>query len=174
MCAVRIVFVAALFGCLVSNIAMARIVLFRGEGAVHKRVSGLNRNVVVKPVVTVVLDTSNEKVIRFGYKAVFPDGSEEKLALELLETDTNRQARVVTHSGDHLREDGFAGALGTWSEVEAYYNADDGFRADFKREDGSTLRISARQYRSTSTMEAVSDAMLTITVDDYPPPGEKT
>ena len=173
MCVVRSISVAVLFGCIVTSVAMARAALFRGTAAVHKRVSGLNHNNVIKPAVAVVLDTSNDKAMRFGYKAVFPDGNEEKLALELFGNGVDREeARVVVHSGDHLREDGFEGALGTWSDVEAYYNADDGFRADFKREDGSTWGISVRERNSTSTMDAVPDTMLTITVDDYPSPGD--
>ena len=169
---VRSIPLTILFGYIATSFAMARPALFRGTAAVHNRVSGLNHNEVIKPTVAVVLDTSNDRVMRFGYKAVFPDGNEEKLALELLGDDIDRKARIVVHSGDHLREDGFAGALGTWSDVEAYYNADDGFRADFKREDGSTWGISARERRSTSTMDAVPDTMLTVTVDDYPAPGD--
>lgn len=171
MMSVRSVVLAVLLGCIVTSAAMSKTVLFRGEGRVYKFTTGNNGPMGVKFVATVVIDYSDGNAVRFGYKAEFSDGSEEKLALLLSDED---KAKLLVHSGTRQRADGFAGASGTfWTEDD---NDNRVFRVeftrkDFTRENGSKMQIAVKEQSVPSAMgELVPDIKLAIIVKDLPSP----
>ena len=174
MYAARILVLALLFACLVTSAVMARNVIFRGTGLVSK--SSFLINKPVEGVVSVVFDATNDKAVRLGYKVVFPDGNEEKLALVLNDADVYREeggsrseAKLLVHSGDYHRVDGFAGTSGTWFEADA--GDDIGFRVKFTRDDGATLNLNIVSKEQPSTMgDTIPDMAFTINVNDLSNP----
>ena len=171
MNAARLLLLAFLFGCLVNSAVMARNALFIGTGVVLK--SGFLIHKPAEGVVTVVFDVINDKAVRLGYKAIFPDASEEKLALVLNDADVYRgkggsrgEAKLLIHSGDHHRGDGLAGESGTWSEGD---DGDNGFRVKFSRADGATLEIlvSKKRHSPSTMVDMIPDLALTINVNDF-------
>ena len=171
----RRVVLAILLGCIVSSAAMARGVLYRGAGAVHKvNPLEMKSTEAIKHVMAVI-DASNDKAMRFGYKAVFPDNGEQTVAIVLNEGDVLREdgirrgeAQLIIRSGSHYPQ-AFESA-GTWKATGEDYS----FHAEFPREDGSNMEvIVSKELNSPSTMwDAVPDIELNITVYDYPPASE--
>lgn len=174
MFAVRNVVLAVLLGCIVSSAAKARGVLYRGAGTVQKLnpLDTIKSKEVIKHVIAVI-DASNDKAMRFGYKAVFPDDGEQTLALALNEGNVLREdgirrgkAQLVIRSGSHYPH-AFESA-GTWKAS----GEDNNFHAEFPREDGSKIEVIVSKEMLYPMWLDILPDKLNITVYEHPPASE--
>ena len=143
-----------------------RDVLFRGSGTLTKFHSQSHHQQVTQDfVATAILGISKDDKFQVGYKAVFSDGSEKTLALELTEDASTGKvsAQIRSHSGSGQNQDDLSWGTAVVAELE------NGFQSIFKKEDNSLLEVVVDIQDSPTNVggDLIKDIHMTITTNDW-------
>lgn len=133
-------------------------ILLRGSGVLTKFINQSSHQATENFVATVVLNTKGYKTLQLGYKAVFPDGREKTLALEI--TDSLDEKSASLHASSDLNQDELSRISSAITELE------DGYQILFKKGHWSRLEVIVK-FIETKGNHGVADVKVDITTNEW-------